>query len=111
MDLAEACYRLSVGFPRDELYGLTSQTRRSAVSVPANIAEGYGRENTGSYVQFSKVAQGSLKELETHLELIERIGIANREATAPILDRCEVVGKMLNSLIRSLQRHGTRDTE
>ena len=111
MDLAEVCYRLSIGFPRDELYGLTSQTRRSAVSVPANIAEGYGRENTGSYVQFLKVAQGSLKELETHLELIERIGIASRDDIAPILDRCEVVGKMLNSLIRSLQRHGTKDTE
>ena len=104
MDLAEACYRLSTGFPRDEAYGLTTQVRRSAVSVPANIAEGYGRENTGSYVQFLKVAQGSLKELETHLILAERVGIVGAAATAPILDRCEVVGKMLNALIRSLQR-------
>ena len=111
MDLAEACYRLSTGFPRDEAYGLTAQVRRSAVSVPANIAEGYGRENRGSYVQFLKVAQGSLKELETHLVLAERVGIVSAEATVPVLDRCEVVGKMLNALIRSLQRHGTKDTE
>jgi four helix bundle protein len=111
MDLAEACYRLSIRFPRDEAYGLTAQVRRSAASVPANIAEGYGRESTGSYVQFLKVAQGSLKELETHLMLAERVGIVSAEATTPILDRCEIVGKMLNALIRSLQRRGTKDAE
>jgi four helix bundle protein len=111
MDLAEACYRLSIRFPRDEAYGLTAQVRRSAASVPANIAEGYGRESTGSYVQFPKVAQGSLKELETHLMLAERVGIVGAEATTPILDRCDIVGKMLNALIRSLQRHGTKDAE
>jgi len=111
MDLAEVCYRLSTGFPRDEAYGLTAQIRRSAVSVPANIAEGYGRENTGSYVQFLKVAQGSLKELETHLMLAERVGIVRAEATGSALERCDAVGKMLNALIRSLQRHRTKDTE
>jgi len=108
MDLAEACYLLSAHFPRDEAYGLTAQARRSAVSIPANIAEGYGRENKGSYVQFLKVAQGSLKELETHLLLGERIGIVSTEATAPILERCETIGKMLNGLIRSLQRHAPK---
>jgi four helix bundle protein len=111
MALAEACYRLSTRFPRDEAYGLTTQVRRSAVSVPANITEGYGRENTGSYVQFLKVAQGSLKELETHLMLAERVGVASAEATTPILAHCDDIGKMLNGLIRSLQRHGTRDSE
>jgi len=111
MDLAESCYRLSTRFPRDEAYGLTTQVRRSAVSVPANIAEGYGRENTGSYVQFLKVAQGSLKELETHLMLAERVGVASAEATTPILAHCDDNGKMLNGLIRSLQRRGTRNSE
>ena len=109
MDLAEACYRVSVRFPRDEAYGLTTQVRRSAVSVAANIAEGYGRENTGSYIQFLKIAQGSLKELETHLLLSERVGIVSAEITKEVLDRCDDVGKMLNSLIRSLQRHGTKE--
>ena len=111
MDPAEACYRLFVRFPRDEAYGLTSQVRRSAVSVPANIAEGYGRENRGSYVQFSKVAQGSLKELETHVMLATRISVASAEAAKPVLDQCEAVGKMLNGLIRSLQRYGTKHGE
>ena len=111
MDLAEGCYRLTIKFPRDEAYGLTAQIRRSAVSVPANIAEGYGRETTGSYIQFLKVAQGSLKELETLLMLAERVGIAGPDIIGQALDRCDVVGKMLNALIRSLQRHGSKDTE
>jgi four helix bundle protein len=62
------------GFPQAEVYGLTSQLRRAAVSVPANIAEGYGREYRKEYIQFLRVAQGSLKELETHLILASRIG-------------------------------------
>ena len=67
MGLAVATYQLSGELPKHELYGLTSQIRRAAASVPANIAEGYGRESKGSYVQLLRVAQGSLKELETHL--------------------------------------------
>jgi four helix bundle protein len=73
MDLAVEAYRLSNSFPADERYGLTSQIRRSCASIPANIAEGYGRESAGAYAQQLKVAQGSLKEFETHLELAHRI--------------------------------------
>jgi four helix bundle protein len=73
MDLAEACYRATRQFPREELYGMTSQIRRAAVSVAANIAEGHGRDSTGEFVQFLRVAQGSLKELETHLLLSHRV--------------------------------------
>jgi four helix bundle protein len=69
MTLAESCYRLTRQFPRDELFGLTSQIRRAAASIPANVAEGHGRESTGNFVQSLRVAQGSLKELETHLLL------------------------------------------
>jgi four helix bundle protein len=61
MDLAASVYRLTRGWPKEELYGLTSQALRAATSVPANIAEGYGRENRGSYLQFLKIAQGSLR--------------------------------------------------
>ena len=104
MDLAETCYRISAGFPRDELLGMTAQLRRAAVSVAANIAEGYGRESTGAYVQFLRVAQGSLKELETHLLLSERLRFAPVEEIRTVLDQCATVGKMLRSLIRSLQR-------
>jgi four helix bundle protein len=74
MDLAEHCYLVTQGFPQAEVYGLTSQLRRAAVSVPANIAEGYGREYRKEYIHFLRVAQGSLKELETHLILASRIG-------------------------------------
>ena len=89
MTLAETCYRLTQPFPKAELYGMTSQIRRSAVSIPANIAEGYGRENRGEFIQFLRVAQGSLKELETHLLLALRVGLANPAAVKPVLLHCE----------------------
>jgi four helix bundle protein len=82
---------------------LIAQIRRAAVSIPANIADGYGRENTGSYVQFLKIAQGSCKEVEMHLLLAERVLEGMAAEPQPILDQAEVVGKMLRGLIRSLQ--------
>jgi four helix bundle protein len=103
MTLAEACYRLTADFPRDELFGLTSQIRRSSASIAANIAEGFGREHTGSFIQSLRVAQGSLKELETHLLLAERVGVAAHPVRS-YLEQCQTVGKMLRSLIRSLQQ-------
>ena len=89
MDLAESCYRITSQFPRHEIYGLTAQIRRAASSIPANVAEGVGRENTGSFIQHLRISQGSLKELETSLK--------------PLLGTCEALGKMLRALIRSLQ--------
>jgi len=103
MTLAESCYRLTRQFPRDELFGLTSQIRRAAGSVPANIAEGHGRENTGSFVQYLRISQGSLKELETHLLLAERVGILAAAELQTALGQCESLGKMVRTLIRSLQ--------
>ena len=103
MTLAESCYQLTGNFPREEMFGLTSQIRRSAAPVAANIAEGHGREHTRSFIQQLRVAQGSLKELETHLLLSERVGIAKRAEIEPRILQCETVGKMLRALIRSLQ--------
>jgi len=106
MALAEDCYRLTASFPREEMFGLTSQIRRAAVSVPANIAEGHGRESTGSFIQSLRIAQGSTKELETHLLLSERVGLLTRESLEPPMIRCNEIGKMLRSLIRTLQEKG-----
>jgi four helix bundle protein len=106
MSMAEACYQLTRGFPREEMFGMTSQIRRSAASVPANIAEGYGRNNRGEYVQFLRIAQGSLKELETHLLLAARVRLCSAAATQPVLEQAENVGKMLRSLIQKLRQSG-----
>ncbi|HEV2518234.1 MAG TPA: four helix bundle protein [Devosia sp.] len=105
MDLAEACYRLTTGFPREEVYGLTSQIRRAGASIPANIAEGYGRNSKGSYVQFLRVAQGSLKELETHILLAGRLGMIETQSAEPVLASCDAVGRMLLGLLRQLERN------
>ncbi len=102
MELAASCYKETKHFPRDEMYGMTSQIRRAAASIPANIAEGYGRETTGSYAQFLRIAQGSLKELETHIMLSENVELLTKQRAAPMLESCERVSKMLRNLIRAL---------
>jgi four helix bundle protein len=112
MDLAVESYEVTKDFPREEVYGLISQIRRAASSVPANIAEGHGRNATGAYVQHLKIAQGSLKELETHFILSSRLGFVPKERIKVAMAMSEEIGKMLRSLIRSLQeeRNG-RPTE
>ena len=102
MLLAEMCYRHTRSFPKDELFGLTAQIRRAAASIPANIAEGYGREQTKSYMQFLRIAQGSCKEVETHLILADRVLDGSQPRPESLLDQAEIVGKMLRGLIRSL---------
>jgi four helix bundle protein len=104
MSLAESCYRLTRDFPKEESFGLTSQIRRSAASIPANIAEGHGRENTRTFVQYLRISQGSLKELETHLLLAERVGVTSRSKVDAPLEQCRTIGKMIRALIRSLQQ-------
>jgi len=103
MTLVEGCYRFSSEFPREEQFGLTSQLRRAAVSVPANIAEGYGRDSRGSYVSFLRNAQGSLKEVETHLIIAQRLNFGASSISERLLSQCDEIGRMLRSLIRSLQ--------
>lgn len=103
MTLAVSCYRETKVFPREESYGMTSQIRRAAAAIPANIAEGYGRESTGAYIQFLRIAQGSLKELETHIMLAEQVELLRIQNSTPLLTECERVSKMLRSMIRSLE--------
>jgi four helix bundle protein len=106
MNLAELCYRVTKGFPKEETYGMTSQIRRAAVSIPANIAEGYGRKTRGEYIQFLYIAQGSLKELETHLLLVIRVELDSFTTINTVLKQCESVSKLLLFLIRSLENKG-----
>jgi four helix bundle protein len=81
--------------PKDELFGMTSQIRRAASSIPANIAEGYGRNSIGDYIQFLRISQGSLKELETHLILCARVRILAEVEAQSALEHCERLRKML----------------
>jgi four helix bundle protein len=104
MVLAEMCYGVTKTFPREEVYGMTSQIRRAATAIPANIAEGHGRENSGESIQFLRISQGSLKEPETHLLLSSRVELAKDQEITPVLEQCEKVGKMLRALIRSIQK-------
>ncbi len=103
MALAALCYAKTRSFPKAELFGMTSQIRRASASIPANIAEGNGRENMAFYVHFLRVAQGSLKELETHILLSQTVELMNQQDAEQLLDQCENVGRLLRSLIRALQ--------
>lgn len=103
IEIATAAYELTKSFPREEQFGLTSQIRRAAVSIPANIAEGHGRQTTGDFVRGIRIAQGSLKELETHVLVAQRVGIVQTDATQELMDLCEREGRVLRALARSLQ--------
>ena len=111
MDVAAATYQLTRDYPRDEMFGLTSQSRRAASSIPANIAEGYGRASRQAYINFLRIAQGSLKELETHLLLAERVGIARAGSIQPLLEQSEEIGRMLKALIGKLRDHPGRQSD
>ena len=102
MDIAEKCYFLTKLFPKDELYGMVQQIRRSAMSIPANIAEGYGRRYTGEYVRFLNIAQGSINELETHLLLARRVGLCEKKETKMIINLLREESRMIISLVKKL---------
>ena len=104
MTLAEECYRATKGFPKEEMFGLTSQIRRAAVSIPANIAEGHGRYYTKEFLKHISVARGSLKELETHLILSERIGLLDAVCLDPLLTLTDEISRMLSGLRKALER-------
>jgi four helix bundle protein len=103
MQLSVPIYRLTKGFPREELYGLSSQIRRAVVSVPSNIAEGHGRLNTGEYRQFLGIARGSNFELQTQLELARALEFGDPE----LLDHAEglsfEVGKMISGVLNAIR--------
>ena len=101
--LTTELYTLTSRFPDVERYGLTSQIRRAITSIPANIAEGWGRGSTGEYIQFLTVARGSLMEVETHLIVACNLHFLSDSALAPFSKEIEEIGKMLNALIAALK--------
>ena len=102
IDLVEAIYLLSVHLPDDERFGLTSQMRRAAVSVPANIAEGYGRSHRAEFRQFLSVARGSLHELQTHLIVAGRLKMITKAQARDAWTLSEEIGKTLTRTIQTL---------
>ena len=103
MDLVVAVYQATETFPKSETYGLTSQIRRAAASIPANIAEGQGRRLSGEYLQFLANARGSLLELDTHLEIAHRLEILSDSDHVILMERLLEVRKLLNGLMRSIR--------
>ena len=103
MDLVVEVYRLTKNLPKDELYGLTNQLRRAAVSIPSNIAEGNGRASTGDYVRFLIIARGSVAEVETQLLLCVRLDYLKQEEITFALGFCDETGRLLTTIIKKLR--------
>ena len=95
MELAADVYGVTKGFPKEEIYGLTSQMRRASVSIASNIAEGYDRESTAHFMQFLRISQGSSKELETQILLAERVGVLGSDQASALMTLSDDTGKML----------------
>jgi four helix bundle protein len=104
MQIVESVYQISGAFPKSELYGLTSQVRRAAVSVPSNIAEGHMRSSTKDYLRHVSIAQGSLAEVETQLDLAARLEYVAEERLGPIRAECIYLSKQLHLLRDALVR-------
>lgn len=102
MTLAEMVYKLTESFPKEEIYGLTSQMRRAAVSIPSNIAEGNSRFYSKEYSHFLSIANGSKAELETQLILSVNIGYTDKNKIIPLLDLSSEIGKILVTILRKL---------
>ncbi|MEW6130564.1 MAG: four helix bundle protein [Acidobacteriota bacterium] len=103
MDVVVECYRVTQAFPKSEVYGLTNQLQRAAVSIPANIAEGQGRQYDSEFIQFLYVAPGSLTELETHIQIAARLNYLASSEANHLLAKTGEVGRLLNGLIRFLR--------
>ena len=109
MQTVEEIYCLTKMMPKEEQFGLISQMRRAATSVPANIAEGYGRLHRKEYLHHLSIARGSLMELETHLLICLRLNYLGREQSKPAWEAMQQAGKLLGGLIRSLSSDSIRE--
>jgi four helix bundle protein len=108
MTVVESTYRLTSYLPKSEEFGLKSQMRRASISIPSNIAEGHSRNYPAVFLQFLSVAQGSLSELETQIELAVRLEYYTAEQTKGLCDLCLEVCRMLHGLVRTIRRECSR---
>ncbi len=104
MVLVTEVYRQTKVFPKEEVYGLTSQVRRCAISIPSNIAEGYGRNSTSDYIRFLQIASGSLYELQTQLEISMNLEYLSKGVVERLYSLSREIERMLSSLIRKLKQ-------
>lgn len=108
MDLVTSVYQISREFPKEELYGLTDQIRRAAVSIPSNIAEGQARQTTRDFLNFLSIAQGSRAEVETHILIAQRLGYIDEKQKTSLINQLEEITKLLYGLMKGLK---TRETD
>jgi four helix bundle protein len=101
MNFVTEIYKLTKGFPKEELYGLTSQIRRCVISIPSNIAEGASRKGTKEFIQFLWIANGSLSEFETQIEIAQKLGYL--DSIEIVIERVKHIRKMMHGLIHSLE--------
>ena len=111
ISLVEGVYQATRDLPREERWGLQIQIRRAAVSIPSNIAEGHNREHLGDYLRFLSIAQGSLAELETHIEIASRLGYLTRTTRLGLLELVTALGKQLRALQHALKSLKTQHPE
>lgn len=103
MKLTAETYKITEKLPKSETYALSDQMRRSAVSIPSNIAEGFGRKSTAEFIHFLSISHGSLCELETQFELCSLINYTTEDEIRALLSKCSEIGKMLQKLMKSLK--------
>ena len=108
MDFVQSVYAATRRFPGEELYGLTSQLRRSAVSIPSNIAEGQGRKTASEFCRFLTIAHGSLREVETQVRIAERLGYLPAAEISGLLAAAAEIGRLVNGLERAIRLSGKR---
>ena len=104
MQLVKLIYLVTKALPHEELYGLSNQMRRAVISIPSNIAEGFGRYNTKEYLHFLRIARGSCYEVETQLQICTQINYLTKEETSAPLQLCNEINRMLNAMLTKLSK-------
>jgi len=109
MDMVVMCYEATRSFPKNEVFGLAGQLQRASVSIPANIAEGRGRKHSREFIQHLSIAYSSLAEVETHIQIAERLNYISPTKTKQLLEKTSEIGRMINGLRKSIEKRNEAD--